>query len=174
MSIYDNPSLTELKNGIGLCPKCGTDLAISIRVDTVCLKKGGRTNAKLPEEIWGRVDPLLGTMTDKEVAKRLNLGLASVSKRRRDLGIKSLAEKQRDGIDALLKEGRDDEIELNYPAVSHQTIVNRRKELGLPGKVETRKRKQAKVLYEQGLTMEQIATMLRVTRQRVEQLIKDL
>lgn len=41
----------------------------------------------IPKEVWAGVDPLLGTMSDREIGRRSGLSSSSVRKRRNHLGV---------------------------------------------------------------------------------------
>lgn len=165
----------------GLCSHCQEDVKFEIKLTAFSehiLRKGGRTGRKMTEEKSEKLNELIrgGELSRIQIANELGLGYATVFKRAQTMGVKlpNSSSFRWMEVDPFLSNLSIDKLMAKFNWLSPATIYLRRRKLGIPQEIQRKKRTQAKILYGQGLTMEQIGTVLRVTRQRVEQYIKDI
>lgn len=162
----------------GRCTKCGEQVHIVISLVATTdklLKSGGNTARKIPREIIEEIRPLLGTDTDMNIAQKFHVSHSSVQKLRNAENIAVYKTVKRwEDVDPLFDTHDDDEIISKFPNLNKQSLYVRRRVLNKESSENIHRRRRAKILYKQGLTMEDIGKLLRVTRQRVEQLLKDI
>jgi len=144
-----------------------------------------KKRAVITPEIKAQLLRLAGTKTDREVAVEVGLQPSNVTMFRQKNDIApmypsvKLTDEQWREIEPLLGKVRDNEIAVKY-RVSNTTISSKRVSLGIPRMARcgeaavTRDLEKIKRLRESGLTLEQIGRAYRVSRQRIEQLLKDL
>lgn len=162
----------------GRCPGCGHAIAMRIVLDLQKPSKLGLDAATI-----ANVDALLGKMSDREIALQTGVSYAWVSNRRRALVIPRYsvinnADLWRN-VDPLFVDHRDSEI-LSHPAnveagFSLAQIRNRRLSLGIKQPAADERRtthERIFKLHDMGFDMSAIGAAVRLTRQRVEQILR--
>lgn len=156
----------------GLCPNCKEHIAFRVEF----ARQGPLRSHRID---WGKVDPLLGTKTDGELAREFGVAICTIAMRRRSFQIPSHTKaaelaltKQ---IEELVGKVPDSHLAMQFSVPSY--IVRRiRERLGVPKmakKTEEMIERKARIekLRGEGLSMEEIARIYRVSKQRIEQIL---
>lgn len=154
------------------CPRCGSKINGNLEIES----RYRKTN-KIDELVLQRIKELAGTKPDGEVAREVGVSLSLIYNFRKENNIKRYYkiedESQWKKIDVMFNEYTDTEIS-RISGILYQDVRKRRKflDIELPEKFDRREViRKIFILKKQGFNQQDIANAVRLTRQRIEQIL---
>lgn len=179
MDTQDQTAAPILEHGgyysvCGKCPECDARIALRFQIGLAKPRKH-----TIPREVIEKIVPLLGTMSDSALARKFGVSSSFVGRERMGRNIARFQTPSTliAAIDELLPTMKNKDIA--HQLGTFPSIVAARR---LKTKIKTlpgvtlicSKRERVLELHEKGLSMTEIGRVMRLTRQRIEQIIKEL